>query len=38
MADTKEGFLQMQPSGCWAVCRPGRAPVEITSGEISASR
>ena len=30
----KEGILQMQPSGRWAVCRPGRAPVEITSGEI----
>ena len=29
----KEGILQMQPSGRWAVCRPGREPVEITSGE-----
>ena len=29
----KEGILRLQPSGCWAVCRPGRAPVEITSGE-----
>ncbi len=30
----KEGTLRMQPSGRWAVCRPGRAPVEITSGEM----
>ena len=29
----KEGVLQMQPSARWAVCRPGREPVEITSGE-----
>ena len=30
----KIGTLQMQPSGRWAVCRPGRMPVEITSGEV----
>jgi hypothetical protein len=24
----------MMPSGRWAVCRPGREPVEITSGEL----
>ena len=30
----KEGTLQMQPSGRWAVCRPDRRPVEITSGEL----
>jgi len=30
----KEGILQLQPSGRWAVCRPGRDPVEITSGEL----
>jgi hypothetical protein len=30
----KEGVLQMQPTGRWAVCRPGRAPVEVTSGEV----
>jgi hypothetical protein len=30
---SKGGVLQMQPSGRWAVCRPGRDPVEITSGE-----
>jgi hypothetical protein len=30
----KEGTLRMQPSGRWAVCRPGRAPVEINSGEL----
>jgi hypothetical protein len=29
----KEGILRMQPSGRWAVCRPGRIPAEITSGE-----
>jgi hypothetical protein len=29
----KEGVLQMQSSGRWAVCRPGQPPVEITSGE-----
>ena len=34
MTDDKEGTLQMQPSGRWAVCRPGHAPVEITSGEL----
>jgi hypothetical protein len=30
----KEGVLQMQPTGRWGVCRPGRAPVEISSGEL----
>jgi hypothetical protein len=30
----KEGTLRMMPSGRWAVCRPGCAPVEITSGEL----
>jgi hypothetical protein len=34
MTDTKEGVLQMMPSGRWAVCRPGQASVEITSGEL----
>jgi hypothetical protein len=34
IAETKEGILQMQQSGRWAVCRPGRVPVEITSGEL----
>lgn len=29
----KEGILRMQPSHRWAVCREGRQPVEITSGE-----
>ena len=29
----KEGILRVQPSGRWAVCRPGREPIEITSGE-----
>ena len=24
----------MQPSGRWAICRPDRSPVEITSGEL----
>ena len=27
------GVLRMQPSGRWAVCRPGQEPIEITSGE-----
>jgi hypothetical protein len=30
----KEGILRIQPSGRWAVCRPGRDPVEITSGDV----
>ena len=30
----KEGTLQMQPSGRWAIYRPGHAPVEIPSGEL----
>ena len=28
------GVLQMQPSGRWAICIPGQAPIEITSGEV----
>jgi len=30
----KEGILRMQPSRRWTICRPGREPVEITSGEL----
>ena len=30
----KEGVLRKQPTGRWAVCQPGRSPVEITSGEV----
>ena len=30
----KEGILQLQPSGRWAICRPGQSPVEVTSGEL----
>jgi hypothetical protein len=30
----KEGILQIQPLGGWAVCRPGLLPVKITSGEL----
>jgi hypothetical protein len=30
----KEGILQIQPLGRWAVCRPGLLPVKITSGEL----
>ena len=30
----KEGTLQMQLSGRWAVCRPGHAPVGIDSGDL----
>jgi hypothetical protein len=29
-----EGTLRMMASGRWAVYRPGRLPVEITSGEL----
>jgi hypothetical protein len=34
MTDDKGGTLLMQPSGRWAVCGPGRDPVEIASGEV----
>jgi hypothetical protein len=30
----KAGILRLMPSGLWAVCRLGREPVEITSGEL----
>jgi hypothetical protein len=30
----KEGTLKIQPYGRWAICHPGRLPVEITSGEV----
>jgi hypothetical protein len=30
----KEGTLRMMASGRWAVCRPGREPVEITSSDL----
>ena len=30
----KEGTLRMMASGRWAAYRPGREPVEITSGEL----
>jgi hypothetical protein len=30
----KEGILKMQPTGRWAVCRPGKTPHEITSGNL----
>ena len=33
-SDDKEGTLQMQPGGRWAICRPGRMPHEITSGGV----
>jgi hypothetical protein len=29
-----EGILQMQPSGRWAVCRPGQEPIEINAGDV----
>ncbi len=32
--ERREGVLRMQPSGRWAICRPGHAPVEITTGEV----
>jgi hypothetical protein len=31
---TKEGILRMMASGQWAIYRPGRLPVEITSSEL----
>lgn len=30
----EEGILRIQPSGRWAVCRPGEAPIEIDSGDV----
>ena len=30
----KDGTLQLQPSGRWAICRLGLDPVEITAGEL----
>jgi len=30
----KEGILCKQASGRWAVCPPGRQPVEIKSGKL----
>jgi hypothetical protein len=30
----KEGTLRIMASGRWAIYRPGRLPVEITSGEL----
>ena len=33
MSDKNEGVLRLQPSGRWAICRPGDPPFEITSGD-----
>jgi Domain of unknown function (DUF5348) len=30
----KEGVLHLQPSGRWAIIRPGREPFELTSGDV----
>jgi hypothetical protein len=30
----REGILRMQSSGRWAICCPGRDPVEIMSGDL----
>jgi hypothetical protein len=30
----KEGVLRLQPSGRWAIIRPGREPFELTSGDV----
>jgi hypothetical protein len=30
----KEDILKMQPTGRWAVCRPGETPLVITSGDL----
>jgi Domain of unknown function (DUF5348) len=34
MSDDKEGTLHLQSSGRWSICRPGRNPVVITSGDL----
>jgi hypothetical protein len=34
MRSENEGILQLQASGRWAVCRPNRRPVEVTSGDV----
>jgi hypothetical protein len=34
MADARDGILQRQPPGRWAICRPGEDPIEITTGDI----
>jgi hypothetical protein len=31
---TKVGIFGQQPSGCWAIVAPGRAPVAIIAGEV----
>ena len=33
MADPKEGVLQLQPSGRWAICRPGESPHELKEAD-----
>jgi Domain of unknown function (DUF5348) len=30
----KDGTLHLQPSGRWAILRPGREPFELTSGDV----
>jgi hypothetical protein len=30
----KEGTFRLQPSGRWAIVRPGREPIEINSGDV----
>jgi hypothetical protein len=30
----KDGTLHLQPSGRWAIIRPGREPFELTSGDV----
>jgi hypothetical protein len=30
----REGTLHLQPSGRWAIIRPGRSPVAIVEGEV----
>lgn len=34
MADDKEGTLRMQSNRRWSIVRPGRAPYELTSGDV----
>jgi hypothetical protein len=33
MSSDKVGVLELQPSGHWAICRPGHKPIEIASGD-----
>jgi hypothetical protein len=38
MTSEKDGILRMQPSGRWAVCRPGRDPSRSRAAKCFGSR